>query len=260
MSRKDDAGVRFYRLPDGLELPSVTSIIKVMSKDGLMSWAGRRGVEETVAWFEQRIDDAAGAGGDLSTLLLPTLTERQELARTHEREADEAAARGDAVHSAVEQRILGRSAPANGYPRSIAGHMAMFEQFLDTVRPEWTATEQTVFDRDKGYIGTLDARARINGQDVVLDLKTSKSEARPEWALQVAAYAHAPRVLRGGVESDAPGHDAGMVLRLRPRSWQLRRYDIGPLTYRGFLFARGLWHWNYHLSDAVVGDVLYRNA
>lgn len=259
-TRTDEAGVRWYQLPpDGVELPSSTSIIKALGKDALANWAGRRGVEATLAWVQPRADAAYRAG---APLVLPTLAERAHLAAEHVRLADAAAALGDAVHAACERVVLGQGAPAGGWHPRVAPFMVQFDDFLTTVRPEFLAAEETVYNRERMHAGTLDARAVIDGRPVVLDWKTSASatDGRPEWSLQLASYRHSTLRLVDGEERPAEPTDGAMVLRLRPKSWQLREVDSDELAYRAFLFIRGAWHWQHNMAASAVGPVLYRNT
>jgi hypothetical protein len=186
---------------------------------------------------------------------LPETAVLSFLAAEHERVAGAAAHRGDLVHSYVEDRILGRPEPEGGYDPSIKGHRIQFENFLDTVRPEFDAVEETVFSRKGRHIGTMDFRARIDGRLLTGDVKTGNG-IHPEYGLQLSAYRHSTHRIVNGQEIENPETEGAVVLRLRPRSWQLVPVDTSEPVYRAFRFAAGLWHFQNYLAGAVVGEAI----
>jgi hypothetical protein len=73
-----------------------------------------------------------------------------------------------------------------------------YRRFVTEARPVWHGIEQPVADGCLGYAGTLDRWGTLQGEPVVVDLKTGTV---PPWApLQLVAYARLdlgePRVWR----------------------------------------------------------------
>jgi hypothetical protein len=100
--------------------------------------------------------------------------------------------RGRRLHAHIE--ALDRSDP----PRTIgevavdeATHLDAYRRFLADLRPVWHAIEAPVADLRLGYAGTLDRAGTLQGDAVVVDVKTG---AIPAWApLQLVAYARLAR-------------------------------------------------------------------
>ena len=66
-----------------------------------------------------------------------------------------------------------------------------------------------------GYAGSFDAVCRIEGERVLLDLKTTRSGVHADVALQLAAYARTEQLItQDGVAGQVPGHQRQDV-RLR---------------------------------------------
>jgi hypothetical protein len=94
-------------------------------------------------------------------------------------------ARGAAIHRWAEAFDRGEAVPAlePGYEP----YLEAYRRFRHDARPVWHGLEQSVADYALGYAGTLDRWGTLQGEPVVVDLKTS---AIPSWApLQLVAYA-----------------------------------------------------------------------
>lgn len=116
-----------------------------------------------------------------------------------------AAARGTDVHQAAEQLALG--AVPDVAPE-IEPYVEQYRRFLEDFEPEFLLAEAPVYNLTRGYAGTLDAVARIDGRTVVCDVKTTphgpdaKTDAGrpksrppyPEVALQLTLYRNAELV------------------------------------------------------------------
>jgi hypothetical protein len=117
----------------------------------------------------------------------------------------EAMARGTEIHDAAEKLALG-TLPA--IEPHVEPYVEQYRRFLEEFQPEFVMAEAPVYNVSAGYAGTLDAIARIDGQTVVCDIKTTpygpdaKTESGrpksrppyPEVALQLALYRHAELV------------------------------------------------------------------
>lgn len=94
--------------------------------------------------------------------------------------------RGKALHLATE--LLDRKdLDWSTVDPLILGRLRSYQRFLDEVKPEILAIEESVVNAPFHYQGTLDRRVRINGREGILDIK---GPSRAQWqAIQVAMYA-----------------------------------------------------------------------
>jgi len=83
------------------------------------------------------------------------------------------------------------------YPRELAegrvqASMLAYESFLSDYDVVWDQTEEIIFSEDRFYAGTMDRLGTIDGQRVILDIK---SGAKVRWhVLQLVAYAQEEEV------------------------------------------------------------------
>ena len=153
-------GSRHYAL-DGLNLPSVTTILKVTKseedKAGLAAWKERVGHKEA------------------------------------ERIKNEASNRGSSMHSYIEQFLLGKFNLdlLNEENRSKKMAIEIIDNGLKNKLSEIWGTEATVYYPGK-YAGTADCIGVYDGKESVLDFKQSNKPKREEFIdnyfYQVAAY------------------------------------------------------------------------
>lgn len=293
LSRLDDVGDRLYRWgipPEGFY--SVTTLIAGGVPKYLVPWASKAVTERVLedlaarsihsratsairAWTKAgRLEVIERqAAGELRSLNVAKMSPRELAARFLKREPerirDRAATLGIDVHDAAEYRVLqalaehGRAYAAGkrepSWPPDLAGHMRSFGAFLEVYRPEFLATEATVFNRAQGYAGTLDAIVVIlvGGRPMVLiiDYKSGR-EIYPEVALQLAAYSRAEFVggADGVTEHPLPAIDAGAVLHVRadgePAVPRLVRID--DAMFRAFLHAREVFRWRKELARTAL--------
>ena len=144
-------------LINGKTVPSVTTIIDVLSKPGLDRWYGRLGLAEA------------------------------------EKQKNEAAEFGSTVHGLIEAIYQGQD-PEISDPR-VKKAITNFKKWADHHIEEWVAFEKAIFHDELLYAGTVDAFAKLKGSNrlVLVDFKTSK-KVRDEYYLQVAAYVRATRI------------------------------------------------------------------
>ena len=110
-----------------------------------------------------------------------------------------AAARGTDVHKAAEALALGTVPEVEP---DIEPYVVQYRRFLEDFSPEFLMAEAPVYNLTHGYAGTLDAIAKIDGQTVVMDMKTTahgpnSGKSRPpfpEVALQLTLYRNAELV------------------------------------------------------------------
>lgn len=293
LARNDAAGDRLYlwgRPPEGFY--SVTTVLNGGVPKYLVPWASKAVAELVLAELEARSRHSRAASairswtkagraevarrqadGELTSIKLDKLTPRELAARylkgEPERIRDRAAEIGIDVHNAAEQRVLalmaatgrayaaGDAAPA--WPPDLTGHGESFVGFLEAYRPEYLATEATVFNRAQGYAGTLDAivRLQVGGRwlQIVLDYKSGR-DIYPEVALQLAAYSRAEFVggADGVTEFPLPMIDAGAVLHVRANGKPAvpRLVRIDEPVYRSFLHAREVFRWRKELAKTAL--------
>lgn len=235
---------RTYRWRDE-EFVSVTTIIGGgVPKPALVNWAAKRVAEVAVAkeriW--RQMDDPA---------------EKVDwLKRAPYREKESAALQGSAIHDWAEKRVLGLPVTVEDLPVEQRPYAESFLQFVHDMRPVWEMSEASVYNREHGYAGTLDALLYLElPADVVeallfatgwdftglglVDYKTNKSGIFPETALQLAAYRHAEFVgLVDGTEVPMPLVEWCAALHITDRGYQLVPVDADDLAFEYFLAAR----------------------
>lgn len=153
-----------------------------------------------------------------------------------------ASERGRDVHSACEYLDQDDLDPAS-LDEEIAPYVTAYERFLDDARPEWEAIESWVWSERYGYAGTLDRVGVLHGLKrtpaAVIDIKTV-SALSPVTGLQLAAYEHAYREMRG---RGAARRLARYALQLRPDStYRLAQY-AEPTDYSVFLAQLSVAGW-----------------
>ena len=156
-------GVRLYETPEGNKYPSMTTVLSVRNKQGLVEW--RKRVGEEVANY---------------------------IART-------AAARGTAVHHMCEDYINNMSW---NYPLDWAKHKknflpyTLFKQLRNSVLQKVNniyAQECGLYSDKYKVAGRVDCIAEYNGVLSIIDFKTSTKERSDAWNesyyIQASAYA-----------------------------------------------------------------------
>lgn len=157
---------------EGIEYPSVTTILGVLSKgDALLGWAAKCAV--------QYVREHAGKVG---------LEKALELAAFQWRDArDEAADIGTEIHDLIHKYIkFGKDANSVMRPEVENGFLA----FLDWEKEhkvKWISTELQVVSRVHGYAGTLDAICLFDGKKYLIDFKSSKG-FYDGFDMQLSAY------------------------------------------------------------------------
>lgn len=244
---QDKNGRRTYKDPVTLtRVPSVTTIIAVLSKPVLVPWAAKVSAEYAVDHWNE----------------LSWLPEEERIRRiksAHRTQRDDAAGLGDSIHVYAEAYLKGDPTPRiTDENESAVG--ALFG-FIDRYQPELLAAEVSVWS-EKGYAGTFDLLARIAGETWLLDYKTGKA-VYPEVGMQLAALGHADRILtddlavlpqidRYGVIHVRPDHQVdGERVRAFARLHEIHRIEE---SYEAFLAALALYRWQTDISDLVVEE------
>lgn len=239
-------GSRFYIDPeDGhIKVPGVTSVVGMLPKDFLTFWAAKESAEAAVTNWDivsqlvQR--DPAGAVDYLKN--------------AHRRKSKAASDLGSAAHDLFERQARGDVINPRHVHQDIKAHVRWFDQFLQEVQPEFLHLEETVWSDTHHYAGSFDAIARIDGETVILDWKTSKA-VYDSVALQLSAYRYADRIILAdtGESVDVPDLSGGAVLHVRPEGWQFVPVACGEDVFRAFLALRDVFDWERDGKKGVVG-------
>ena len=137
----------FYYLSEDKIYPSVTTMLQIIAKPQLMSWAAK---------------EAARAA-----LADPTLSE-QEAASIIYRKRDSAADRGKAVHSFAEMYQAGAKIDIEALPEAFRGYAKGFVSFIDGFKPDIIHRELQVWSDKYQYAGSLDMIMKIRLDGFIL--------------------------------------------------------------------------------------------
>jgi hypothetical protein len=217
-ARTDSRKGRFYTLPDGTRLPSVTTVLKVVgNKENLIKWAAQTAAEHALRELPALVRRSRTEARDV---LVEEVAGRPFAVR------DDAAKAGSKAHALAEAHVLGQPYTKPESDSDEDRTLRNFLQWMDDWDPQFEATEAVVANRTYGYAGTLDALVRLpslnEGALHVLDYKTGRTGPWPDWALQLVAYQHAEELwLPDGTSVPMPPSDGVLVLRLRPDGYAL---------------------------------------
>lgn len=245
-------GSRYYIHPaTDDKVPGVTSVLNMLPKPFLKAWGEKlvatEAVEGLANWQPLAARDPQAA--------------IDYLKGTPRRNTKEAADIGTAAHGVFEAlsmgEKLGKLTPA------MEPYARHFQNYLDTVQPEYLALEDTVWSEKHGYAGSFDALAMVQGHRCWVDNKTTRSGVHAEVALQLSAYSHADYILDGETGEQniiAPdANDRGLVVHVRPEGWALYEVPIGEEVFDFFLSLRKTFGWDQR-ARAVVGKPVLKGA
>jgi hypothetical protein len=151
-----DAG-RKYLCPNGVSYPSVTTVLSILSEDGIREWRQRVGEEEA-----NKISHRAST-------------------------------RGTAVHSIIENYLNNEEEFHKGFMPNIVDNFKSVQPVLDERIGAIHAQEVPLYSDHLGLAGRVDCIAEFDGVLSVIDFKTSKKLKKKEWIegyfVQESAYA-----------------------------------------------------------------------
>lgn len=252
-------------MSEPLRLWSVTSLLKLGmgTSDPLVNWA-----VGTTAEYALDNHDALAALDREAAL--------DVLKRARYRKSGKAMARGTEIHKAAEAKALGTEIVVDV---EHIPYVEQYQRFLDEHQPEFLMAEAPVYHpSNPGYAGTLDAIMVIDGQRLVVDLKTTDKTPDsgrmrppyPEAALQLCAYRRAEEV---GVLAEMrylnnkryyayseeqqhepmPETDGAAVVVISPVDYLLIPVRTDDEVYRCFLAACACARFNVDVSKRVFG-------
>ena len=203
-----------YYWLDDKPFVSVTHVLTVLDKPGLLQWFGRE------VWRAMVAD--------------PTLSEKEALSAPF-RISDQAKSRGQTIHSIVEAYKHTRNY-IEGIPERYRGFAQAFYRWTQDNRVRIVEHERTVVSHKYGYAGTLDLLVEMNGGEkpIIIDCKTGK-DIYPESFLQLAAYRQALK--ESGQET------AGMAVLLLKEDGSYKYEFSEKDLFRQFFACLVLFEW-----------------
>ncbi len=239
-------GSRFYIDPDdgAIKVPGVTSVGGMTPKDYLMYWAAKEAAEAAVSNWDIVSElikrDPQGA--------------TDYLKNAHRRKSGAASDLGTAAHDLFERLARGEVVNPRSVHVDVKRHVRWFSEFLQEVQPEFLFLEETVWSDTNRYAGSFDAIAKVDGEVVIIDWKTSKA-IYDSVALQLSAYRFADRIIlaEDGSSVPVPEMAGGAALHVRPQGWALHPVKCDEEVYSTFLHLRGVFDWESEGKKRVIG-------
>lgn len=156
---------RQYKTPDGKKYPSITTVLGILSEDGIREWRARVGEEEA------------------------------------NKISHRAATRGTAVHSIIEDYINNVDGITKKYMPNIIQDFKRVQNVLDERIGRVYAQEVPLYSDKLGLAGRVDCVAEFDGQLSIIDFKTSRKAKKREYIesyfIQESFYAAAWYELTG---------------------------------------------------------------
>jgi len=147
---------RVYKTPEGIGLPSITTVLSILSRDSIEAWKKRVGVEEA------------------------------------NKISHRAATRGTAVHEIIEKYLDNKEDYRDGYTPDIIESFIALKPILDGKLGRIFAQEAPLYSNHLGVAGRVDCVAEFDGKLSIIDFKTSRKPKRKNYIqnyfMQEAAY------------------------------------------------------------------------
>ena len=148
---------RKYQTPEGVNLPSITTVLSILSRDSIAKWRARVGEEEA---------------NKIST---------------------RASGRGTRVHEIIEKYMNNEEDYRDGYTPDIIQSFLDVRSILDNRIGTVYAMEAPLYSTHLGVAGRVDCIAEFDGKLSVIDFKTSMKPKKLDWIknyfMQESAYA-----------------------------------------------------------------------
>ena len=148
---------RKYKTPEGIDLPSITTVLSILSRASIAAWRKRVGEEEA-----NRISHRAST-------------------------------RGTKVHEIIEKYIDNDEDYKEGYTPDVIESFLIMKPILDGFIGTVYAQEAPLYSTHLGVAGRVDCVAEFDGKLSIIDFKTSRKKKRKDWIknyfMQEAAYA-----------------------------------------------------------------------
>ncbi|MFE0447358.1 hypothetical protein [Streptomyces fungicidicus] len=253
-------GARFYVNPaTRMMYPGVTSILNMQPKTFLGYWRSKMTAELAVKSFPFLQEMVETAGEEAAVAYLKGAADRYTKAR---------ASLGSEAHIIFERIIRGED--VGRQRQDLEPYRLNFLEFMEVVRPELVSAEDIAWSDTHEYAGSYDIIMRVrlspdaeghlvpdhvNGKWYLLigDWKTSK-DTYPDVALQMAAYAHADKLIApNGAERPVPEFDGAAVLHITDTAWAFKPVQADAEVFSYFLALRKMFNWDRTLAKDVIG-------
>lgn len=246
---------RYVRVVDGVptEHINVTGCTRYW---GQMSWAipyGAKTVSEKFrAGMTSGILDALWDADPESAV--------QWLKKAPYEDRDAAGAKGTKVHEAFEEYLKAGTVPEID-DLDVAKMVDDLVDMCGVYGIEWERSEQTVFNSEVGYAGTMDGIITIQfpgeteRRRCVADIKTSRSANKAEYALQLAALKYGATIVHddGSEESMPETDEIGVILWVRPeQDPQILPAVLDDTTFQHFKFCVAMAYAEKVADDRVL--------
>lgn len=174
------------------------------STDGLVKWSAREDRASVAEVFAmQGQGDWLDSGDAIDAELV-----RFDLG--HSATLKRAGERGTAVHAVMEGLASNEPVMVDHLQGEAAGHAAALLDWWADRNPTPIMAEQIIVDPETNIVGRFDLLCEVDGEPVLLDLKTSKT-LQPKHFVQVAAY------MRGiEVSGYTPVPTSGLIVQTTP--------------------------------------------
>jgi hypothetical protein len=150
-----DSG-RKYKTPEGVNLPSITTVLSILSRDSIAKWRKRVGEAEA---------------NKIST---------------------RASGRGTRVHEIIEKYVNNDPNFRDGYTPDIIESFLAVKPILDERLTKVFAQEAPLYSNHLGVAGRVDCVGIFDGKPSIIDYKTSMKPKRLDWIknyfMQESAY------------------------------------------------------------------------
>lgn len=157
MVSEDTENGRVYKTPEGINLPSITTVLSILSRAGIAAWRKRVGEEEA-----NRISHRAST-------------------------------RGTAVHAIIEKYLNNEENYRDGYTPNIIQSFLDLQPIFDDHIGKIYGQECALYSTHLGVAGRVDCVAEFDGKLSIIDFKTSRKRKVPSmiknYFMQEAAYA-----------------------------------------------------------------------
>jgi genome maintenance exonuclease 1 len=145
LNTDESTGERHYILPDGSAVPSVTTVLSRLSKDGIDKWKARVGEEEA------------------------------------KRISTQAAKRGTAIHSICEQYLLNNPEYKKGVMPINLDTFRRMKPYLDNYVGTIHGLEVPLYSYELQTAGRTDCIAEYRNKLSIIDFKTSRKPKKEAW-------------------------------------------------------------------------------
>ncbi len=247
---------RFYDLDEDVQYPSVTTILGVIAKPGLMYWAANLERATILAAVGEALANRKKpkTRAEMIALIEALAKEKKAADRVKEKAADI----GNEAHAMVEwtlRKQLGLK--VSGKPAMSAEAARCYKSWQSWFKGTGLTAvhaEKLVYCHACGIAGTADLIAVKKGLTYVLDWKTGKAIYEESY-LQNVAYRHCYQQMfpkskvTGGAIVRLPKEGGDVEVKMTPKS----------VKYESFQAAHQLWKWTREIKDLKTGDAPREN-